>query len=393
MINKTLSSIFSLILLAMLAIMHLAVQSGNSVKADIKQQPAISLAEFFDVIKHWRDQHPNEIELNLAENDSEAIADNLLLYQRNNGGWPTNKNPLLILSKAQKEQVLAQKNTLDSSLDNRNTYPQIRYLASAYHEVKNQTKKLAYKKAAIDGLNYILRNQYNNGGWAHSPPSTQGYRSYITFADEVMPGTLTLLRDIAKQRFPFNFLDEKLVKSTKSSWQQGERLLLDLQVKVNGRLTIWAGQYHPETLVPISARSYELAGLQTWESVAVVNYLMAEEQPSASIIKAINSAVTWLEENKIESIRLKKVATEPIQFKYFTSTYDLFVVDDANAPSMWARFYDLTTQQPFMANRDGTKVFSLAEVKRNRRTGYDWYGYWPEQLLSVDYPRWALRNL
>jgi hypothetical protein len=40
-----------------------------------------------------------------------------------------------------------------------------------------------------------------------------------------------------------------------------------------------------------------------------------------------------------------------------------------DASPLWARFYELDTTRPFMANRDGKKVYSLAEVERERRNG------------------------
>jgi PelA/Pel-15E family pectate lyase len=65
-------------------------------------------------------------------------------------------------------------------------------------------------------------------------------------------------------------------------------------------------------------------------------------------------------------------------------------VEDPNAPTLWARFYDLETGQPFFCNRDGEKVYRLADVELERRSGYAWYGAWATQLLEKDYP--ALRR-
>jgi hypothetical protein len=44
-----------------------------------------------------------------------------------------------------------------------------------------------------------------------------------------------------------------------------------------------------------------------------------------------------------------------------------------------------------MANRDGNKVYSLAEVERERRTGYGWYSGAPNALLQNDFPSWQSR--
>lgn len=365
-----------------------ACSIDNSGPTPSTAKPSISLEEFYDIIKHWRDQNPDTPELLLDENDTVGIANNILLYQRNNGGWPTNKNILLKLSEEEKLSILADKDALDSSLDNRNTYPQIRYLAHAYLLTQDE----GYKTAAIAGLNYILAAQYNNGGFAHSPPRKGKYYEHITFADEVMPGTLNLLRDIANKRHPFVFFSDEIYQKTLLAWQKGHKLLLDLQVEIDGQKTIWAGQYHKDTLQAVGARSYELAGLLTWESVAVVEYLMAEQNPSQEVIQAVEAAVLWFKQHKIDNLRIKKVETEPVRFKYFTSTYDLFEVEDETAPPIWARFYDLQTQQPFMAGREGNKVYKLQEVGRDRRTGYTWYGYWPQQLISESYVNWQ-KNL
>jgi hypothetical protein len=37
------------------------------------------------------------------------------------------------------------------------------------------------------------------------------------------------------------------------------------------------------------------------------------------------------------------------------------------------------------------KVYSLAEVDRERRTGSGWYGNWPARLLARDYAVWKTR--
>jgi hypothetical protein len=41
-------------------------------------------------------------------------------------------------------------------------------------------------------------------------------------------------------------------------------------------------------------------------------------------------------------------------------------------------------------NRDGKPVYSLEEVERERRTGYAWYVYDPQEILDK-YPEWQLK--
>ena len=50
------------------------------------------------------------------------------------------------------------------------------------------------------------------------------------------------------------------------------------------------------------------------------------------------------------------------------------MIDDPNAAPIWARFYDLKTNKPFVAGRDGIPRESLEEIPAERRNGYSWYG-------------------
>ena len=70
--------------------------------------------------------------------------------------------------------------------------------------------------------------------------------------------------------------------------------------------------------------------------------------------------------------------------------FDNVVVQDSTAPAIWARFYELSDNRPFMATRAGEKVWRLADVNPERRTGYDWYGYWPEEAYKA-YDEWKKR--
>lgn len=351
----------------------------------------VPLDGFADVIKHWRDRsgEQNSASTHYRPEQIVEIADNLLLYQRGNGGWPVNKDPLRILSAEEKARELANKNEADTSFDNRNTWPQIDYLARVYQ----QTRDNRHRDAALRGIHFVLHSQYRNGGWPHSSPGTEDYHPHITFMDEVMPGVLGLLRRIAADNTLYGFVDSRLRKRINKAVRKGDALLLKLQVVVDGKPTVWAGQYHRDTLHPVTARSYELPGLVSWESVAVVRYLMSIENPEPGVVHAVESAVDWFEQSKIHGIRIREIPTQPVKFEYYTSTHDLEVVADKGAPPVWARFYEIGSNRPFMANRDGSKVYSLAEVERERRTGYSWYNDYPAELLAKDYPAWRARRM
>jgi PelA/Pel-15E family pectate lyase len=64
------------------------------------------------------------------------------------------------------------------------------------------------------------------------------------------------------------------------------------------------------------------------------------------------------------------------------------VVADSKAPVLWARHYEIDTNRPIFAGRDGVKKYALAEIERERRTGTAWYGNWPQKLIQREYPAW-----
>ena len=348
---------------------------------------ANQLDAFRDGIAHWRNGRDRQEYPRYKPEQTREIADNILLYQRANGGWRQNEDPCRILYDQDRLQLEAEREQQDTSFDNRATYPQIAYLAFAYRQLNDPR----YRDAAVRGLRFVLQAQYANGGFPHSYPSKQNYRPHITIVDDVMVGVLTLLRDTASRRPPMDFLDEDLQEEVVEAHCRGESCLLKLQVVVDGRPTVWASQYDERTLEPCGARSFELPALIGAESVGVLRYLMQIDRPSAEVRGAIESGVAWFERSKIEGLRIERVPAPEIRYANHTSRDDVIAVADPAAQPLWARFYEIDTNRPFMANRDGRKVFRLADVERERRTGYSWYGSYATSLLSETYPAWRER--
>ena len=81
---------------------------------------AIEVPGFSDVIKHWNDQNHRDPQPRYALHQVRLIADNLLRYQRANGGWPENINPLRIMSEQEIARQAALYSATDTSFDNRN---------------------------------------------------------------------------------------------------------------------------------------------------------------------------------------------------------------------------------------------------------------------------------
>ena len=141
---------------------------------------------------------------------------------------------------------------------------------------------------------------------------------------------------------------------------------------------------------PRDARTYELASVCGGESAEIVRFLMSLDSPSESTIASIQNAIRWFEQKKIYGVRVQVIDAPVAHFKYHTVNFDRIVWRDSTAPPIWARMYELGTERPLFSGRDGRPVYSLAEVERERRTGYSWYTYAPDEVLKK-YPAWRKR--
>jgi PelA/Pel-15E family pectate lyase len=140
-----------------------------------------------------------------------------------------------------------------------------------------------------------------------------------------------------------------------------------------------------ESVQPAHVESTKV-GYQYW----IVLFLMSFEHPSKEIMTSVKSAVKWFEKSRIFGIRVKTLRAQKKEYGYHTTSIDRVVVEEPKAPPIWARFYEPGTDRPLFGNRDGKPKYSLAEVDRERRTGYVWYTYAPQKVLE-NYPAWKKR--
>ncbi len=314
--------------------------------------------------------------------EQRRIVENVLLYQRKSGGWPKNYDRKQKHSKEKRSEILQDRADNDATIDNGATHREIRILAEAFH----QTRDPRFQQAALRGIRYLLKAQYDNGGWPQRFPNPRGYARYITFNDNAMIGVMTLLRDIAQGKGLYAFVPEAIRDQCQQAVARGIDCILKCQIRVDGTPTVWCAQHDHITLEPRKARSYELASLSGAESVRIVRFLMDTDPPSLAIIRAIEAAVAWFERAKLEGIRLVRVE-DPTQPK----GYDRIVQKDPKAPPMWARFYDIDTNQPIFCSRDGIPRDNLAAISYERRNGYSWLGYYARDLFAKDLPDWKRR--
>lgn len=355
--------------------------------AALAQGPEITLRGFQDGINHWQSGHGTTYP-RYRPDQYRQIADNLVLLQRRGGGWAVNQDPQRILDDTARAQVLADQATPGGSFDNRNVYTQVAYLGEAFA----RSGDVRYRDAAVRGLDFILAEQIDScGGWPHSVPSRTAYHGHITFADDVTSGVLTTLRRVLREPV-FGFVSAGQRARVQAAVAAGDACLLRLQVRQDGVPTIWAGQYDRATLQPAQGRKFELPALVTDESVGVVRYLMSILDPSPAVVASVNAAMAWFQAHALTGWRLETFETTPAQFQFHRTTVDRRLVADAGAPLLWGRFHDLHDSSVLLANREGERVASFDAIPRERRTGYHWYGTWPQALITTDYPRWQQRT-
>jgi len=329
--------------------------------------------------KSWRSIIYNQDTAWFATQDAKNIAENVLLYQRNIGGWPKNIQMQKPLNKEEKLKLENEKNSNDEvTTDNGATTQEMLFLSKMFQATADEK----YKTAFLSGLNYVLEAQYDSGGWPQFYPLKEGYYTHITYNDDSMVNILNLLKDLKDDtgKYAVKPSTETLKKIT-TAFNKGIACILKTQYKQNGVLTAWCAQYDETTFQPAKARAYELPSLSGSESAGIVLLLMDLENPSEAIKTAINSAVAWFEKVKITDIK------QVWEYDEQTKKRNKIIVKEENASPLWARFMELDDNRPFFSDRDGIKKYALSEIGYERRNGYSWYTDNASAVLKK-YPKW-----
>ena len=298
-----------------------------------------------------------------SEEGRRAI-ENVLGWQAPEGGWPKN-------SSTASKVFSGDPRKLKGTFDNGATTTEMRLLARAFRVTKDARCEAAF----LRGLRHILEAQYPSGGWPqYHPPPARSYHRHITFNDGTMVRILELLRHVAGKA-EFEFVAKELREKSHAAFDRGVACIVKCQVIVDGVRTVWCAQHDEVTLEPRPARTFELVSLSGAESAGILRLLMSLEQPSAEVRRAVESGVAWFRTVKISGLRETRMDGDKV------------MVNDSEAPALWARFYEIGTNRPVFAGREGVKRYSLAEIERERRNGYAWYGNWGEAVLK-EYNKW-----
>ncbi|WP_163408028.1 pectate lyase [Flavobacterium ajazii] len=359
-------------------------------QSDKNNKVAISTKPFGDSTNHWygiadKNNIVNPIpnQPRYEESEYTKIADNIICFQRDNGGWPKNYDMRAILTPEQINDVVGSRSVLHTTFDNSTTYTHVYYLAQVY----TQTKIEKYKTACLKGIDFILEAQYANGGWPQYYPLEKGYSRHITFNDGAYMGIMNLLDKIVQNDPNFSFIDTETKNKVNTAYEKGIDCILKTQISDHGKLSAWCQQHDEVTLLPAWARKFEPPSVSNAESVDIVLFLMRIENPSEQVIRSVQSAVKWFEDSKIYNTRVETFEAPEFDSKFKKVKDDRRVVNDPTAPPIWTRYYELGTARPLFCDRDSVYLYSLAEVSRERRSGYAWYTYNPEKALKK-YPEW-----
>jgi len=139
----------------------------------------------------------------------------------------------------------------------------------------------------------------------------------------------------------------------------------------------WCAQYDEKTLEPRWGRHFEPPTLSSHETAGIVQFLMRIHNPSSEVINAIQSAVQWMDEVKIQSASVLESSGEEIP-----ST-----APDEKGNFTWAHYYEMEMEEPVFANDDIT-YDTYTALPTEIQDKYQWYSNLPHRLLTSDYPRW-----
>jgi PelA/Pel-15E family pectate lyase len=321
-------------------------------------------------------------------------AETILSFQIPNGGWSKNLNmagPLRLPGQSFTSNNISKflgPDDFDApanpnwnyagTLDNDATNTELHYLArisTAYPGPDGDR----FRKSFIRGVYYELNAQYPNGGWPQVWPLEGGYHDAITFNDNAVTESASLLHDASTGQGDYAFLPADLRKQAGAAAERGIAIILKTQLAVKGKKTVWAQQHDALTLAPVAGRNFEPAALSAGESADILVFLMKLPNPSPEVRGAIEAGVAWLKANVIYGQawvggRRGPDGTAPTP-RHLEAT--------PGGGPIWARYYSIETGKPVFGDRDKTIHDNVDELTVERKNGYAWYSGGAKEALDA----------
>ncbi|GAB3461501.1 pectate lyase [Massilia terrae] len=323
-----------------------------------------------------------------ASAEARAIADTIVSFQTPSGGWSKNqdrtKAPRLPGQRYANDAETMEVGTgnFDSphdrfwtfvgTLDNGATTTEMRFLGRVQAQLPGKEGD-AYRASITKAIGYLLMAQYPNGGWPQVYPLEGGFHDGITFNDNAVAEAAMILEDIAEGRPEFAFVPPELRKQAGAASARAIRPILDAQVVVDGKKTVWPQQVDAITLQPISARNYEMRSLASAETTEILLFLMRQPNPTPEIKAAVDSGIAWLKAHAIYDKAFTKINDEEGRK----------LVDKPGAGPIWSRDYDLQTGKPIFGDKDKSIHDDVNNISKGRRNGYAWYTPMPQKSINA----------
>ncbi len=324
-----------------------------------------------------------------ATPDARHVADVIVSYQTPAGGWGKNQrrdgdlrqpgqpyvanNISKYLAPDDFDTPAEPDWNYVGTLDNNATTTEIRFLGLVIAQAPGKEGD-AYRQSFLRGITYLMNAQYPDGGWPQVWPLEGGYHDAITYNDDAVALAAEVLTAVSEGKYPF--VPEDMRKRAGADAQAAVQCILDTQVKIDGRRTLWGQQHDPLTLQPVTARNFEPAELSTEESADLLIYLMSLPHPSADTVAAVKGGVAYLQKVQLHDVAWTK------------TDHGRDLVPSPGAPALWARYYSISTGKPVFGDRDKTVHDSVSELTLERRNGYAWFNSAPQKALDA-YTSWA----
>lgn len=328
------------------------------------------------------------------------VAETVLSFQIPNGGWSKNldmsgpkrlpgqsftpNNISRMLGPDDFDKPANPNWNYAGTLDNDATNTELHYLAqmsTAYPGADGDR----FRKSFLRGVYYLLAAQYPNGGWPQVWPLEGGYHDAITFNDNAVTESASLLHDVSGGKGDYAFVAADVRTMAGAAADRGIAIILEAQLVVDGKKTAWSQQADPLTLKPVSGRNYEPAALSAGESADMLLFLMKLGRPSPEVKAAVEAGIAWLKAKAIYGQAWVGGRRGP-PVAGFTPT-PRHLEATAGAGPMWARYYSLETGKPVFGDRDKTIHDMVEELSAERKNGYAWYSAGSKSALDA-YEGW-----